>query len=335
MTYDEALNLILNKQSLGIKPGLSRIRNLLDILGNPQDKIKIIHIAGTNGKGTVANTIANALMQNGLNVGLFTSPWIFDYREQIQINNEFIDKEFFTEFTERYSQYDATEFEFVTAMMYAYFAQMKVDYAVVECGMGGRGDATNVEKENICAVLTSISIDHTDFLGDTIEKITAEKEGVIRDVCFRYRDTGDIDADNLSLAKKVVSYLGFCDDIPIVKPSARQQKIGNILLDGGHNPEAGKALAPLINNETAVIAMMKDKDVDGYLSYVASKCRKIICTDVDNPRAMDAYELLGYAKKYCCDVSVITDCSAAVKQDGVSLICGSFYLIREIINLIL
>lgn len=335
MTYDEALNLLLNKQSLGIKPGLSRIKYLLSCLDNPQDKIKIIHIAGTNGKGTVANTIANALMQNGLSVGLFTSPWIFDYREQIQINGEFIDEKFFADFTERYSECDVTEFEFVTAMMYAYFAQMKVDYAVVECGMGGRGDATNVEKENVCAVLTSISLDHTGFLGNTIKDITAEKEGIIRDVCFRYENTGDFNADNLSLAKKVITYLGFADDIVLAKPSARQQRIGNILLDGGHNPEAGKVLAPVINNEIAVIAMMRDKNINGYLSHVAPKCKKIICTNVDNPRAIDAYELFGYAKKYCNDVTVIDDCTSAVKQEGVSLICGSFYLIREIINLIL
>lgn len=335
MTYNDALNLILTKQSLGIKPGLSRIKKLLNDLGDPQNKIKIIHIAGTNGKGTVANTIAAALMQNGLKVGLFTSPWIFDYREQIQINGEYIDKQFVCSFTEHYSDYDVTEFEFVTAMMYSYFEHMKVDYAVVECGMGGKGDSTNVEKENVCAVLTSISLDHTDFLGNTIEKITAEKEGIIRDVCFRYEDTGNFNADNLSLAKKVIRHLGFDDNISLAKPVARQQKIGNILLDGGHNLEAGKALAPIINNEVAVIGMMRDKDIDGYLSYVAPRCRKIICTNANNPRAVDPHKLAEYAKKYCSDVEVIPDSKSAVKQQGVSLICGSFYLIREIINLIL
>lgn len=335
MTYDKALNLISKKQSLGIKPGLSRIKHLLNELDNPQDKIKIIHIAGTNGKGTVANTIAAALMQNGLKVGLFTSPWLFDYREQIQINGEYIDKQFFCDFIEQCADYDVTEFELVTAMMYSYFEYMKVDYAVVECGMGGKGDATNVEKENVCAVLTSISLDHTDFLGNTIEEITAEKEGIIRDVCFRYEDTGDFNIDNLSLAKKVIGYLGYDDTISLVKPAARQQKIGGILLDGGHNLSAGRELALIINNEIAVIGMMRDKDIDGYLSYVAPKCRKIICTNVNNPRAITAYELAEYAKKYCGDVMVVPDPRMAVKQQDVSLVCGSFYLIKEIMNLIL
>ena len=89
MNYNDTLNLMLNKQSLGIMSGLSRILALLDKMDNPQDKINIIHIAGTNGKGTVANTISNALVNNGYKVGLFTSPWIVDYREQIQINNEY------------------------------------------------------------------------------------------------------------------------------------------------------------------------------------------------------------------------------------------------------
>lgn len=338
LTYDEALNFILNRQSLGIKPGLSRIKKALKLVDNPQDKIKIIHIAGTNGKGTVAYTIAKALQDNGLKIGLFTSPWVMDYREQIQINGVPIDKDSFTEavsnvFCDLHIGEDLTEFELLVYMMYLYFCNEKVDYAVVECGMGGLGDATNVEKNNI-AVLTSISIDHTNFLADTIEAITKEKEGIIRDVCFRYEDTGDFNADNLTLAKKVINYLGYNDNIELVKPIARQQIIGNIHIDGGHNEEAGKALAPIINEEVAVIGMMKDKDINAYLSYVAPKCKKIICTNVNNPRAISSIELSNYAKAFCNDVKVIDDPRIAVQEKDVSLVCGSFYLIREIIDLI-
>lgn len=333
LTYDEALNFILKKQSLGIKPGLSRIKKALEDVGNPQDKIKIIHIAGTNGKGTVANTIAKALQDNGLKVGLFTSPWIIDYREQIQINGKYISKKAFAEIVSNNLDADLTEFELLVFVMYQHFTNEKVDYAVVECGMGGQGDATNVEKDNI-AVLTSISLDHTNFLGDTLEAITKEKEGIIRDVCFRYEDTGDFNNDNLNLAKRIIKYLGYNDNIELAKPIARQQRIGNILLDGGHNEEAGKALAPIINNEVAVIGMMRDKDVDAYLSSVGPKCKKIICTSVDNPRAISADELSSYANKYCSNVEVINDPRVAVKEEGVSLVCGSFYLIREIIDLI-
>lgn len=334
MNYNEALNFILSKQSLGIKPGLTRIKALLDSMGNPQNKIRIIHIAGTNGKGTVARFINDALIDAGYKVGLFTSPWIIDYTEQIQINNTFIPQEVFAEYVDAYRDNDCTEFEFLTAVMYKYFADSNVDWAVVECGMGGKGDSTNVEKENI-AVLTSISLDHTDFLGSTIEEITKEKEGIIRKncPCFRYNDTGNFNADNIDLANRVLHYLGVEMAEP-VKPVGRQQRIGNVLIDGGHNVEAGKVLAPVINDEIAVIGMMRDKDVDGYLSYVAPKCKKIICTNVDNKRAISAYELSRYAKKYCDDVTVTDNPRQAVKQDGVSLICGSFYLLREIMDLL-
>lgn len=334
MNYNEALNLILSKQSLGIKLGLTRIKALLDSMGNPQNKIRIIHIAGTNGKGTVARLINDGLIDAGYKVGLFTSPWIIDYTEQIQINNTFIPQEVFAEYVDAYRDNDCTEFEFLTAVMYKYFADSNVDWAVVECGMGGKGDSTNVEQENI-AVLTSISLDHTDFLGSTIEEITKEKEGIIRYncPCFRYNDTGNFNADNIDLANRVLQYLGV-EMTESVKPVGRQQRIGNVLIDGGHNVEAGKVLAPVINDEIAVIGMMKDKDIDGYLSYVAPKCKKIICTNVNNKRAISAYELSRYAKKYCDDVTVTDNPRQAVKQDGVSLICGSFYLLREIMDLL-
>ena len=335
MNYNQSLDYITRKLSLGIQPGLSRISALLERMDNPQDKIKIIHIAGTNGKGTVAHYIACSLEANGFKVGLFTSPWIFDYREQIQINGEYIGKADFARYISDYKDNECTEFEFLTAVMYKYFADENVDYAVVECGMGGKGDSTNVEKENVCSVLTSISLDHTDFLGNTIEEITREKEGIIREnsPCFRYRDTGDFERDNTELASRVLDYLG-CDTKMFGKPPARQQKIGSILLDGGHNPQAGRALAPIIDNETAVIGMMRDKDIDGYLSFVAPKCKKIICTSVDNKRAVSACELSEYAKKYCDNVEVNESPCLAVQQSSVSLVCGSFYLIREIIDLI-
>ena len=108
MIYDEARNFILGKQSLGIMPGLTRIINLLETMGNPQNDIKIIHIAGTNGKGTVAKTINNALINAENKVGLFSSPWIDDYREQIQINNVFISKEEFASYVDKYKDNDCT-----------------------------------------------------------------------------------------------------------------------------------------------------------------------------------------------------------------------------------
>ena len=126
MNYSQSLDYVTKKLSLGIQPGLSRISALLERMDNPQDKIKIIHIAGTNGKGTVANYIACSLEANGFKVGLFTSPWIFDYREQIQINGEYITKEDFAFYVSKYNENDCTEFEFLTAVMYKYFTAFSI-----------------------------------------------------------------------------------------------------------------------------------------------------------------------------------------------------------------
>ena len=360
MIYDEALNFILGKQSLGIMPGLTRITNLLETMGNPQNDIKIIHIAGTNGKGTVAKTINNALINAGNKVGLFSSPWIDNYREQIQINNEFISKEEFASYVAKYKDNDCTEFEFLTAIMYKYFADSKVDYAVVECGMGGKGDSTNVEESNI-SVITSISLDHTAFLGNTVERIAEEKSGILRknstcvlypnsdvehifeDKCkklFKVKEYGDFKKNNLATANAVLELIGVptveqCAELP-----ARQEYVGSVMLDGAHNKNGAQALEPYLPNGkvTAVIGMMKDKDVDGYLSIIAPHLNKIITTTPENPRSMPADELKHLAQKYCKDVVAVDSSNEAValaKQDeNFKLVCGSFYLAREVRNLI-
>lgn len=360
MIYNEALNFILGKQSLGIMPGLTRIMNLLETMGNPQNDIKIIHIAGTNGKGTVAKTINNALIDSGYKIGLFSSPWIDDYREQIQINNEFISEEDFASYVDKYKDNDCTEFEFLTAIMYKYFADSKVDYAVVECGMGGKGDSTNVEESNI-SVITSISLDHTAFLGDTIEQIAEEKSGILRknSTCVLYpnpnvkhifadkckklvkvKEQGNFKKNNLATANAVLELLGVPTVEQCAQLPARQEYIGNVMLDGAHNKNGAQALEPYLPNGkvTAVIGMMKDKDVDGYLSIIAPHLNRIITTTPDNPRSMPAEELKHLAQKYCKDVVAVdssNDAVALAKQDeNFKLVCGSFYLAREVRNLI-
>lgn len=334
MNYNDALNLMISKQSLGIKPGLERIVKLLGFMDNPQNKLKIIHIAGTNGKGTVAQTISDCLIKSGCKVGSYMSPWILNYREQIRINNHFISENIFASYVDLYKDFDATEFELLTAIMYKYFYDEKVDYAVIECGMGGRGDATNVEKENICSVITSVSLDHTAFLGSTVEEIRREKEGIIRSSpCFRYKDTGDFNADNLALVKAVAAFLGLDDDITLSSLPARQEQINSILIDGGHNPSAALTLASRLDDEVALIGMMADKNVDAYLSAVAPRCRMIITTTPNNSRAMPAKQLKNIAERYCSNVIDIENPVDAVnfgKKNGLSLVAGSFYLARDI-----
>lgn len=357
MNYIEALNFMTKKQSLGIMPGLSRIIELLNDMGNPQDKLSIIHVAGTNGKGTVAGTIALALMRVGYKVGLFTSPWVEDYREQIQINSKPIGKTDFTDYVEKYRDNPCSEFEFLTAIMYKYFADSGVDYAVVECGLGGEEDATNVERKNL-SVITSISVDHTNFLGNTLEEIALAKSGIIKENCtcvlypnadtqaifeeqckrknaalIKVKDCHDFNENNLLTAKKAIEAIGVEANVTPVRLPARQEYIGGVLLDGGHNFSAAQGLAERLNDEVAVIGMMKDKDVDGYLSLVASRCRSIIAVTPDNPRALPASELAELAKRYCSDVKAVENPLEAIRlarENGLSLVCGSFFLARQV-----
>ena len=349
MTYNEAQNFIIKKQSLGIKPGLSRIKEALEVLLNPQDSYKVIHVAGTNGKGTVAATIAKALQDNGYKVGLFSSPWVVDYREQIKINGEFISEEKFWKAVRALQMIDTdcTEFELLCVLAYFYFKIEKVEYAVIECGMGGKDDATNVEKKNL-SVITSISLDHTDFLGATLEEIAENKSGILRKNCdcvlysdeyadiFRNKCKNLLVApqrDNLSIVNTALDNLGLKPVNALVKLPARQERKNGMLLDGGHNVAAAIMLEPIINDETAVIGMMRDKDIEGYLSIIAPKCKRIIAVNVDNPRAISATELASIAKKYCSDVITAPNAEYALRYNP-TLICGSFYMIREIYNLI-
>jgi dihydrofolate synthase/folylpolyglutamate synthase len=162
---------------------LGNITALCNILGNPQTSLKCIHVAGTNGKGSVTHIIASILQQHGYKVGVFVSPHYKDYRERIKINGKLINKPFVTKFVstniKKFSQVNASFFEITTAMAFEYFKHKKVDFAVIETGMGGRLDSTNIITP-LLSVITNISMDHQQFLGDTLPKIAGEKAGIIK-----------------------------------------------------------------------------------------------------------------------------------------------------------
>lgn len=360
MTYSQALNVMKNKQSLGIKPGLERIYALLDKMGNPQNTLKIIHIAGTNGKGTVCSVLAKSLENQGFKVGLFTSPWVVDYREQIQINGEYISEEVFAKYIEEFGIYDATEFETVTAVAYKFFFDSKVDYAVVECGMGGAGDSTNAIPTPEISVITSVSLDHTNFLGDTLEKIAQEKAGIIKENgvailypnpktahVFRKRcsdvgaklievaDKGNYYENDIETVKTVLSALGLKKTVTTVDLPARCEYISeNVMLDGAHNTDGAYALEKNLpcREITAVIGMMRDKDVESYLKIIAPHCKRIITTMPSNERAISSDELKLIAEKYCSDVISVPNPVEAIKAEKYDflLVCGSFYLSRDV-----
>lgn len=165
------------------KADLKNIELLVEQIDNPQTKFKSIHIAGTNGKGSTSHMLASIMQEAGYKVGLYTSPHLKDFRERIRINGKPISKQFVMGFVKRYKAFFETHslsfFEMTVGMAFAAFAKEKVDLAIVEVGMGGRLDATNIITPEV-AVITNIGLDHTQFLGDTIEKIATEKGGVIK-----------------------------------------------------------------------------------------------------------------------------------------------------------
>jgi len=193
MDYREALDWIHGLQRFGSKLGLERMRVLMELLGHPHRRVPAIHIAGTNGKGSTAAMISSILTAAGYRTGLYISPYVEDFRERIQINGVKIGEGEVARLAAelrgpvaevaRLTGEHPTEFEVVTAMMFAHFARRPVDVAVVEVGLGGRHDATNVIEEPLLAVITRVAMDHMDRLGNTLELIAREKAGILKPGC--------------------------------------------------------------------------------------------------------------------------------------------------------
>lgn len=196
--YQQAIDILTSQGKFHIKLGLERVQQILDILdeqcrrdGNPAllSKLKFIHVAGTNGKGSVCAMLSAILGSSNFKVGLFTSPHVFEYTERIKINDTEIDKGIFAlkviEIVKIADEANIhlTEFEILTAVAFEYFAENNVDIVVLETGLGGRLDSTNIIEQNLCSIITHIDLDHTERLGDTIEKIAFEKAGIIKQNC--------------------------------------------------------------------------------------------------------------------------------------------------------
>lgn len=186
MNYTEAIEYIHSVNWMFCNPGLDRVKLLCHALGDPQDSLKFIHVAGTNGKGSFCAMTDSILRAQGYRVGLFTSPYIMEFGERMRVDGKNISDDELCVLVERVKpiadamEEKPTEFELITALAFLYFAEKKCDYVVLECGLGGRLDATNITKTPILSVITGIALDHTAILGDTHEKIAAEKSGIIK-----------------------------------------------------------------------------------------------------------------------------------------------------------
>lgn len=165
------------------KPGLDNITKLCAFFGNPQEKIKCIHVGGTNGKGSSSNMLASVLQEAGYKVGLYNSPHLIDFTERIKVNGKNCNKEFVFDFIQKLKNIPEdirpSFFEFTTIMAFEYFYQQQVDFAIIEVGLGGRLDSTNIIKPLVSAI-TNVQLDHQNILGDTLEEIAGEKAGIIK-----------------------------------------------------------------------------------------------------------------------------------------------------------
>jgi dihydrofolate synthase/folylpolyglutamate synthase len=234
MQYDEIVRFLENLPQYGEKSGYERTRQLLEKMGNPERQLKIIHVAGSNGKGSVCAFINQICIENGYSTGLFTSPHLVDIRERIRINNQLISREEFTShfmIVEKFAQElkssgtVLTYFDYLLGIALSVFAKKKLDMVVLETGLGGKLDATNAVEHPVVSVITTISLEHTAVLGDTLEKIAAEKAGIIKEnvpVVFldRKKEVSDVFYDTAKEKKAGVQVAVRSSDYQILKNNA-------------------------------------------------------------------------------------------------------------------
>lgn len=365
--YPEFLNYLNKKEKIGIKFGLDNINYLLERLDFPHKKLHYIHIAGTNGKGSVAAMLSSILNRAGIKVGLYTSPHLVDVRERIRINERDITSEELFEIAKKViplSQPETTYFELLTAIAIEYFYEKGVEIAIMEVGMGGRLDATNVCYGEI-AIITDISLEHTQYLGNTIEGIRMEKMAIVKPGSvvitaesldskypnFKLNILGVHQLRNCALALKAIDTLrGKGYKIPeesIRKGLANVRWPGRfqifnkdplIVLDGAHNPGAAlvlrKAVEKYLGTQVVlIIGILKDKDYKTILDILIPIAKRIITVTPSSERALSGEVLKEYVKDKPVEyIPNVIDALHSVNNDSPILITGSLYLIGEVLS---
>lgn len=383
--YLKAVQLLTSEKKFTIKLGLERMVKIMELLGNPQDKLKYIHVAGTNGKGSVCAIISTILAKSGLKTGLYTSPHIFEYTERIRIlnntnfdyfNSGEISKTDFASYVFKIikladdNNINLTEFEILTAVMFKYFADNNVDIVVLETGLGGRFDATNIIKSNLCSIITHIDIDHTERLGKTKSQIAFEKAGIIKPncpifTCEGYEEIkdkadecnsllslvmpceditnlslkGTCQKENLSLALAAIRFLfpniseNFIQNsIKNVKHPCRFQLLKpDLIVDASHNPNGSLALRESLDlyypseKRCFVFGCLKNKNYKQMMEILFRKEDEIYFYHFNHPNSCTTEEL----QKTCKYPSKIY--KSELPKNKLKIICGSFYMINELI----
>ena len=275
------------KGAVAYRPDLSRMQDFCDYLGNPENKIKSVHVAGTNGKGSTSHMIASVLQESGFKVGLYTSPHLKDFRERIKINGSLISKEYIVDFVSKHKPYfldhSLSFFEMTVGLAFCYFEESQVDVAVVEVGMGGRLDGTNLLTPEV-SVITNIGLDHMQFLGNNLAEIAAEKAGIIKEGISVV--IGETHPETKAVFEKVAKQL----NAPI--SFADQEQIEN------HESDL-KGSYQFNNIKTAVITLETLKSFEIKTDKIRQGLSKVIL----NTGLQGRWQVLGDAPKVIADVA--------------------------------
>jgi dihydrofolate synthase/folylpolyglutamate synthase len=318
------------------------MRTLLAALGDPQLAYPAIHVVGTNGKSTATRTIEALLLGEGLSTGATVSPHIRSWAERVTVDGREADFETAVERVRPEAEaQEATQFETVCAAAFAEFAVHDVDVAVIEAGLGGRLDATNVLRSHV-VLLTNVGLEHTDVLGGTREEIAAEKLAVVQEGTIAVLP--DAEFAHLAGPNVVVggareaagAFLGRPIDREVqVELPGRLERRGDEVRDGAHNADGAAWLVAQLDRSdyTVVASILRDKDADAMLKSLATAGRRLIATTSSNARSLPAEELALLASPHFAEVEAIPDPQAALtraREDAPVLVTGSLYLLADL-----
>jgi dihydrofolate synthase / folylpolyglutamate synthase len=324
--------------------GIDRMRALLAELGDPQEAYPAIHVVGTNGKSTATIAIEQLVLSDRMHVGSTVSPHVVGWSERIRIDGEEADFETAVARVRRAAEnLDATQFEIVTAAALSAFADDKVDVGVVEAGLGGRYDATNVLRTRV-VLLTNIGLEHTDVLGDSLEEIATEKLAVARPgaiVVLPDRTYAHLVPDNEIVVggarEAAEAFAGHAIDAdPVASLPGRFERRPGEVRDGAHNPDGARHLVDQLDGDdyTIVASVLSDKDVDAILATLRRAGRRFVATSSSSARALPAADLADLARPRFDHVEIVDDPMAAVARahelGEPVLVTGSLYLLGDL-----